>query len=89
MRRVVTRFASVRRTATDLVYEQCPLDPQKRTSLNAIAMSALCQKQTFCVPETMPYSTTSSAIAISDGGTGIESAFAVLRLMTRSNLVGC
>src|SRR5215813_12095309 len=28
--------------------KQCPLYPQKRTSLSAIAMSALCQKQTFC-----------------------------------------
>ena len=27
--------------------EECPLYPQKRTSLSAIAMSAKCQKQTF------------------------------------------
>jgi AcrR family transcriptional regulator len=35
------------------------------------------------------YSITSSAVASSDGGTVIPSALAVLRLMTRSNLVGC
>src|SRR5262245_46413418 len=35
------------------------------------------------------YSITSSAIASSDGGTVRPSAFAVLRLMTSSNLVGC
>ena len=30
---------------------ECPLYPQKRTSLSAIAMSALCQKRTFrCFP---------------------------------------
>jgi hypothetical protein len=35
------------------------------------------------------YSITSSARASSGGGTVRPSAFAVLRLMTRSNLVGC
>jgi hypothetical protein len=35
------------------------------------------------------YSITSSARASSDGGTVIPSAFAVLRLMTNSILVGC
>ena len=35
------------------------------------------------------YSITSSAIAISPGGKVRPSAFAVLRLMTNSNLVGC
>jgi hypothetical protein len=34
------------------------------------------------------YSITSSATARSDGGTSRPSAFAVLRLMTKSNLVG-
>src|SRR5262249_6036391 len=28
--------------------DQCPRYPQKRTSVSAIAMSALCQKRTFC-----------------------------------------
>jgi hypothetical protein len=28
--------------------KRCPLYPQKRTSLSTIAVSALCQKQTFC-----------------------------------------
>ena len=35
------------------------------------------------------YSITSSARASSIGGTSMPSAFAVLRLMTSSNLVGC
>src|SRR5262245_37619646 len=35
------------------------------------------------------HSITSSARASSDGGTSMPSAFAVVRLMTRSNLVGC
>src|SRR6516165_6608779 len=35
------------------------------------------------------YSMTSSAVASSDGGTAIPSAFAVFRLITNSNLVGC
>jgi hypothetical protein len=34
------------------------------------------------------YSITSSAVASSDGGTVMPSAFAVLRLMMSSNLVG-
>src|SRR6516165_5190682 len=36
-----------------------------------------------------PHSITSSARASSVGGTSMPSAFAVTRLMTRSNLVGC
>jgi hypothetical protein len=35
------------------------------------------------------YSITSSAVASNDGGTVRPSALAVVRLMTRSNLVGC
>jgi hypothetical protein len=35
------------------------------------------------------YSMTSSARASSEGGTSIPSAFAVLRLKTNSNFVGC
>ena len=35
--------------------DQCPLYPQKRTSMSAIAMSALCHKQTL-----RPHSITSS-----------------------------
>src|SRR5262245_41743411 len=35
------------------------------------------------------HSITSSARASNDGGTSMPSAFAVLRLMTNSNLVGC
>jgi hypothetical protein len=29
-------------------FARCPLYPQKRTSFGTVAMSALCQKQTFC-----------------------------------------
>src|SRR5215470_9688058 len=32
---------------------QCPLYPQKRTSVEAVGMSALCQKQTFCTAARM------------------------------------
>jgi hypothetical protein len=35
------------------------------------------------------YSMTSSARASSDGGTSRPSAFAVFRLMSKSNLIGC
>jgi len=31
----------------DVIKSRCPLYPQKRTSVNAIAMSALCQKRTL------------------------------------------
>ena len=56
--------------------------PQKRTSLNVIAMSALCQKQTKRVAAKQRYSITSSALANSDCGTVRFSALAVLRLIT-------
>src|SRR5262249_47566376 len=62
---------------------------QKQTSLTAITMSALCQKQTFCTAVELRYSITSSAVAISDCGTVRPSALAVLRLIMKSNLVGC
>ena len=67
----------------DVIKSQCPLYPLKRTSLAAMVMSALCQKQTLRL-----YSITSSARARSAGGTARSSAFAVLRLMASSNLVG-
>jgi hypothetical protein len=39
--------------------------------------------------EASRYSSTSSAVASSEGGTAMPSSFAVLRLMTVSKLVGC
>ena len=48
-----------------------------------LMMSAKGQLRTW-----VSYSMTSSARAISDGGTERPSAFAALRLITRSNLVG-
>jgi len=68
---------------------RCPLYPQKRTSQITVVMSALCQKQTFCAAEKSRYSITSSAIETNPGGTVSPSAFAVLKFMTKSNLVGC
>src|SRR5262245_25165083 len=61
----------------------CPLYPQKRTCAVHAPMSAMGQKRTW------PYSITSSARASSVGGSVMPSAFAVVRLMTNSNLVGC
>jgi hypothetical protein len=49
---------------------------------NMPKMEALCMARPF-------HSITSSARASSVGGTSRSSAFAVVRLMTRSNLVGC
>ena len=68
---------------------RCPLYPQKRTSVERLRMSALCQKQTHAVQQKGRYSITSSARASSVGGIVNPSALAVLRLMTNSNLVGC
>ena len=68
--------------------DKCPLYPQKRTSPKTVVMSALCQKRTFCCCKESRYSITSSAPASSDGGTVRPSAFAVLRLIANSYLVG-
>src|SRR5262249_54642017 len=62
--------------------KSCPLYPQKRTCAVHLAMSALGQKRTSL------YSTTSSARASSNAGTLRPSDFAVLTLITSSNLVG-
>jgi phospholipase C len=43
----------------------------------------------WCQKRTLPYSTTSSASAISEGGTVRPRALAALRLITKSNLVDC
>src|SRR5262245_26870662 len=62
----------------------CPLYPQKQTCALHYPMSALGQKRTC-----LYYSITSSAVNRSFGGMVKPSALAVLRLMTRSYLVGC
>src|SRR6516225_8230717 len=70
-------------------YLRCPLYPQKRTLGVSRAMSALCQKQTFCAAvKNVVYSITSSARTRSDAGTEKPRAFAVLRLRAVSYLVG-
>ena len=48
-----------------------------------------CQKPTYAVQQKHLYSITSSARASNVGGIVRPSAFAVLRLMSSSNLVGC
>ena len=67
----------------------CPLYPQKQTLRSAAGMSALCQKQTYAVQQAAGYEITLSALASSDSGTVMPSAFAVSRLMISSNLLGC
>ena len=65
----------------------CPLYPRKRTSSDAMGMSALCHKLTFALQH--HYSITSSANARSFSGTSSPSALAVLRLITSSTFVAC
>jgi hypothetical protein len=71
-----------------------PLLPNKRTFARYRRMSQKCQnrphapQQTICA-DCIAYSITSSAAACNVSGTVRPSVFAVLRLMTRSNLVGC
>src|SRR6516165_4882961 len=55
--------------------DRCPLYPQKRTFVEGVWMSALCQKRTF---DTLAYSITSSALACSVSGTVRPSDLAVL-----------
>src|SRR5262249_32403988 len=70
-----------------LAFKSCLLCPRKRTSLACLGMSALCQKRTHAVQQI--YSITSSARSSNVSGIVRPSAFAVVRLTTRSNLVGC
>jgi hypothetical protein len=63
--------------------------PRKRTWFSTVAMSALCQKQTYAVQQITTYSITSSAIAMTPDGIVSPSALAVFRLMTNSNLEAC
>jgi hypothetical protein len=51
--------------------------------------TAHAKERNHAVQQTYLYSMTSSANASSFGGTLTPSAFAVLRLITKSNLVGC
>ena len=64
---------------------ECPLYPQKRTLVERVEMSALCQKQTLHYL----YSITSSAMESKSRGTSMPSARAVWRLIMNSNLVDC
>jgi hypothetical protein len=62
---------------------------QQRTFTKATVTSALCQQETHAPQHYQLYSITSSAATSRPGGTVRPSAFAVLRLMTRRNRVGC
>jgi hypothetical protein len=55
---------------------------QKRTSGLAFSTSALCQFQTHALQRQQFHSTTSSAVAISEGGIVRPSVLAVSRLIT-------
>jgi hypothetical protein len=46
---------------------QCPLYPRKRTSRDAVGMSALCQKQTFCSATKKQGSSQSAARRTAEG----------------------
>jgi hypothetical protein len=73
----------------DLPVSPCRLRLRKRLSLARQRNNAKCQKETNGAATKATYSITSSARASSVGGTVSPSAFAVFRLITRSNLVGC
>src|SRR5262249_41003516 len=62
----------------------CPLYPRKRTCAVQLGMSAMGQKRT-----SPHYSITWSARAINAGDKLMPSAFAVFKLTTSSNFVGC
>jgi len=79
-----------------------PVFPEKRTISQPVGMSQKCQYQKSPVyrstrhhdrggatPEAQNYSITSLALASNVGGICTPSAFAVLRLMTSSIIVGC
>ena len=63
--------------------------PNKQTPAGRVECDGVCHKETYAVQQTASYSITSSALTSSVFGTLKPSAFAVLRLMTNSNLVGC
>src|SRR6516225_2374268 len=79
------------KTGHDALQSRCPLYPQKRTWLGTIVVSALCHKRTSgpLLDHIVPYWITSSASATKFGGTPSPRFFAVLPLMTNSNLAGC
>src|SRR5262245_7386438 len=61
----------------------------KKTFATKSATTSREQMQQHAVRGRQSYSITSSARASRDGGTSMPSTFAVVTLMTRSNLVGC
>jgi hypothetical protein len=64
-------------------FKRCPLYPRKRTLVERVVMSALCQKQTHAAQQKDRYSITSSARMSSVGGKARPSAFAVMALSLR------
>ena len=68
---------------------QCPLYPQKRTLIEQVEMSALCQKRTYALQQKSSfYWITWAAVASNAVGTVRPRAFAVFRLITSWNLTG-
>jgi len=71
------------RSATRLVV------PNKQTSAGVGGRSLQCQQETHALQQATPHSITSSARPSTIEGMVRPSAFAVTKLMTSSNLVGC
>src|SRR5207253_5819178 len=63
--------------------------PDEQTFGAWCGMSQRCHEETHAPQQTTAHSITSSARASSVGGMMTPSAFAVFRLITSSNLVGC
>jgi hypothetical protein len=75
-------------------WKRCPLHDRSSTESGSPSAILLCRISATSRPEQVrqteqAYSITSSARASSVGGTSRPSAFAVVRLTTNSNLVGC
>ena len=65
----------------------CPLRADRYRNSAPQRIDAECQKATYAAQQIALYSITSSAATSRPGGTLRPSAFAVLRLITNSNLV--
>ena len=74
---------------TSLPNLRCPLYPRKRTFARADLDVRFGPKADIMQCSKTCHSITSSAVVSSEVGMSSPSAFAVLRLITRSNLVGC
>src|SRR5262249_49249655 len=82
----------VRRTQSEDLSSGLPRKADTAMILRHVAKratSGLVQRRKIAYATVTVYSTTSSARASNEGGTCSPIAFAVLRLMTSSNFVGC